>query len=217
MANNFKNSIVRNVSSDETLPHAIYYTPNSKKSIAIELDVANNTSAGVTVSVMLEDEASASTTAITTVTGTNGSTDTVFTASNHGLETNDRVRFNDGGAGTAPGNIVGGAGPTTNGSQGTGKMYYVSKVNNNTFKVGETRNPTTFIQCSNSGTSPVFRKINTASVIRQAPVPVGSSLKVISGQKLVVESDSASLHDKIYIHASATGVDAVLSVLEDVS
>ena len=206
MANNFKNSIVRNVSSDETLPHAIYYTPNSKKSIAIELDVANNTSAGVTVSVMLEDEASASTTAITTVTGTNGSTDTVFTASNHGLETNDRVRFNDGGAG-----------PTANGSQGTGKMYYVSKVNDNTFKVGETRNPTTFIQCSNSGTSPVFRKINTASVIRQAPVPVGSSLKVISGQKLVVESDSASLHDKIYIHASATGVDAVLSVLEDVS
>ena len=78
MANNFKNSIVRNVSSDETLPHAIYYTPNSKKSIAIELDVANNTSAGVTVSVMLEDEASASTTAITTVTGTNGSTDTVL-------------------------------------------------------------------------------------------------------------------------------------------
>ena len=206
MANNFKNSIVRNVSSDETLPHAIYYTPNSKKSIAIELDVANNTSAGVTVSVMLEDETSASTTAITTVTGTNGSTDTVFTAANHGLETNDRVRFNDGGAG-----------PTANGSQGTGKMYYVSKVNDNTFKVGETRNPTTFIQCSNSGTSPVFRKINTASVIRQAPVPVGSSLKVISGQKLVVESDSASLHDKIYIHASATGVDAVLSVLEDVS
>ena len=40
---------------------------------------------------------------------------------------------------------------------------------------------------------------------------------MISGQKLVLQSDSASLHDKIYVWASSTGVDAVISVLEDVS
>ena len=49
MANNFKNAVIRNVSADITLPTVIYSVPDSKKSIAIELDVANKGSAGVNV------------------------------------------------------------------------------------------------------------------------------------------------------------------------
>ena len=42
MANNFKNAVVYNISADETLPSEIYAAPTSKKAIAIEIDVSNN-------------------------------------------------------------------------------------------------------------------------------------------------------------------------------
>ena len=214
MANNFKNAVVYNISADETLPSTIYSAPTSKKAIAIEIDVSNNSSAGVTVTTLLEDESQGASTdqVISTVTGTNGSTDTVFTTSGvHGLAVNDRIRFNQS-AGTAPGAITGGA-------EGTGKIYYVSSVDSVTqFKAAISRSSSTHIQCSSGGSSPTVRKLYIATVVRNAPVPVGSTLKVISGQKLVLESSSATVHDKILAWcSSANNVDVIASVLEDVS
>ena len=214
MANNFKNAVVYNISADETLPSIIYSAPTSKKAIAIEIDVSNNSSAGVTVTTLLEDESQGASTdlSITTVTGTNGSTDTVFTtASNHGYAVNDRIRFNQS-AGTAPGALTGGA-------EGTGKIYYVSSVDSVTqFKAAISRSSSTHIQCSSGGSSPTVRKLYIATVVRNAPVPVGSTLKVISGQTLVLESSSATVHDKILAWcSSANNVDVIASVLEDVS
>ncbi len=214
MANNFKNAVVYNISADETLPSTIYSAPTSKKAIAIEIDVSNNSSAGVTVTTLLEDESqgASSDQVISTVTGTNGSTDTVFTTSGvHGLAVNDRIRFNQS-AGTAPGALTGGA-------EGTGKIYYVSSVDSVTqFKAAISRSSSTHIQCSSGGSSPTVRKLYIATVVRNAPVPVGSTLKVISGQKLVLESSSASVHDKILAWcSSANNVDCIASVLEDVS
>ena len=214
MANNFKNAVVYNISADETLPSEIYAAPTSKKAIAIEIDVSNNSSAGVTVTTLLEDESqgASSDLSITNVAGTNGSTDTVFTtASNHGYSVNDRIRFNQS-AGTAPGNITGGA-------ENTGKIYYVSSVDSATqFKAAISRSSSTHIQCSSAGSSPAVRKLYIATVVRNAPVPVGSTLKVISGQKLVLESSSATVHDKILAWCSSTeNVDVIASVLEDVS
>ena len=214
MANNFKNAVVYNVSADETLPSTIYTTPTSKKAIAIEIDVSNNSSAGVTVTTLMEDESqgASSDLSITNVAGTNGSTDTVFTtASAHGYTVNDRIRFNQA-AGTAPGAITGGA-------EGTGKIYYVATVDSNTtFKAGISRGATTYIQCSSGGSSPTVRKLYIVTVVRNAPVPVGGTLKVIAGQKLVLESTSATVHDKILAWcSSANNVDCIASVLEDVS
>ena len=214
MANNFKNAVVYNISADETLPSTIYTTPTSKKAIAIEIDVSNNSSAGVTVTTLLEDESqgASSDQVISTVTGTNGSTDTVFTTSGvHGLAVNDRIRFNQS-AGTAPGALTGGA-------EGTGKIYYVATVDSNTtFKAGISRGATTYIQCSSAGTNPAVRKLYIVTIVRNAPVPVGSTLKVIAGQKLVLESSSATVHDKILAWCSSTNnVDCIASVLEDVS
>ena len=214
MANNFKNAVVYNVSADETLPSTIYTTPTSKKAIAIEIDVSNNSSAGVTVTTLMEDESqgASSDLSITNVAGTNGSTDTVFTtASAHGYTVNDRIRFNQA-AGTAPGAITGGA-------EGTGKIYYVATVDSaTTFKAGISRGATTYIQCSSAGTNPAVRKLYIVTVVRNAPVPVGSTLKVIAGQKLVLESSSATVHDKILAWcSSANDVDCIASVLEDVS
>ena len=56
MANNFYNAVRRNVSANSTLPTQVYAAPNSKKSILIELDVANKSSSGVTVTVCMCDE-----------------------------------------------------------------------------------------------------------------------------------------------------------------
>ena len=49
-------------------------------------------------------------------------------------------------------------------------------------------------------------------VVKNAPIPVGSSLKVVSGQKVVLNGN-----DKVQIYASANTVDVVASILEDVS
>ena len=106
MANNFKNAVIRNVSADSTLPTVIYSVPDSKKSIAIELDVANKGSAGVNVTVQIEDESQNETKdQAGTVTASNAhvissvATDAtgVLTTTNgaaHNLIVNDRVLFN---------------------------------------------------------------------------------------------------------------------------
>ena len=55
MANNFFNKITRNVSADHTLPTYLYSVPTSKKTIVIELDVANRSTSSQTISVMIDD------------------------------------------------------------------------------------------------------------------------------------------------------------------
>ena len=53
---------------------------------------------------------------------------------------------------------------------------------------------------------------------KDAPIPVGGTLKVISGQKIVMESAVAAANDKLYAYASGTSsVDVIASVLQDVS
>ena len=109
MANNFKNAVKRNISADSGLPTEIYKAPNSKKSIAIEIDVSNKSSAGVTVTIQMEDESQnetkdqAGTTLITAAANahsiSNIATDatgvlTTTSSAVHNLIVNDRVLFN---------------------------------------------------------------------------------------------------------------------------
>jgi len=76
------------------------------------------------------------------------------------------------------------------------------------------------LDVANTGTSAVQVSIlvrdSSASasfhVVKNAPLPVGSSLKVVSGQKVVLNGN-----DKVQIYASANTVDVVASILEDVS
>ena len=87
MANNFKNAVKRNISADSTLPTTIYSAPDSKKAIAIEIDVANKSTAGVVVTVQLEDESAnlAGTTAQQVSTVATDATGNLTTAAVHGL------------------------------------------------------------------------------------------------------------------------------------
>ena len=76
------------------------------------------------------------------------------------------------------------------------------------------------LDISNTGTSAVQVTVlirdSSANasfhIIKSAPLPVGSSLKVVSGQKVVLNGN-----DKVQVYASANTVDVVASILEDVS
>tara|TARA_R100001510_G_C7533354_1_gene123907 strand:- start:124 stop:468 length:345 start_codon:yes stop_codon:yes gene_type:complete len=76
------------------------------------------------------------------------------------------------------------------------------------------------LDIANTGTSAVTVTVlvrdSSASasfhIVKNAPVPVGSALKVVSGQKVVLNGN-----DKVQVYASAATVDVVASILEDVT
>jgi len=219
MANNFFNAIQTNVSNDSTLPTAVYTTPVSKKSILIELDVANKSSSGVTVTVQICD-ASANTgpsgnTRNVNAVATN-TTGTLTTVSAHGLSVNDRVTFTNS---TDPSFTDASLPPSGDTTLSETRLYYVQSVaSTTTFTIAESESATSALTFDSNGASVTFTKIYLADIVRDAPVPVGGSLKVISGQKLVLEAGSSPEQDKVYVYSSAANaVDAVGSVLQEVS
>ena len=98
------------------------------------------------------------------------------------------------------------------------RMYYVKSIPSaSTFTIAETKDGT-LLTFDNGGATVKFVKVHLADIIKDAPVPVGGTLKVISGQKLVLESLTANVNDKIYAYTSgANSCDVIASVLEDVS
>ena len=218
MANNFFNAIQTNVSNDSTLPTAVYTTPVSKKSILIELDVANKSSSGVTVTVQVCD-ASANTgpsgnTRNVNAVATN-TTGTLTTVSAHGLSVNDRVVFTNG---TDPSFTDDALPPSGEATLSETRMYYVQSASGTTFTIAESESASAALTFDNAGSGLKMVKVHLADIVRDAPVPVGGSLKVISGQKLVLESSSSTIQDKVYVYSSAaSAVDAIGSVLQEVS
>jgi hypothetical protein len=231
MANNFYNAVVRNVSADSTLPTEVYKVPDTKKAILIELDVANKSSAGVTVTVQMLDESqnqtydttgtviNANASTVTITTGTSGLFTTNSSAA-HNLIVNDRVSF----TGTAP-SFTDAALPPSGDTAlsvdaGSGsRFYYVQAIpSTSTFKIAETKDASAALTFDNAGSGVKMVKVFLADIVKDAPVPVGGSLKVISGQKLVIESAHANVNDKLYVYTSAANaVDAIGSVLQEVS
>lgn len=49
-------------------------------------------------------------------------------------------------------------------------------------------------------------------IVKNAPIPAGGALKVVSGQKIVLNGD-----DEVRVYATAATVDVVASILEDVA
>ena len=219
MANNFKNAVIRNISADSNLPTTIYSTPNSKKSIAIELDCSNKSSSGVTVTVQMEDESQNESggnahTISAVATNTTGLL-TTTSAAVHNLIVNDRVLF---AVSSAPSFTDASLPPSAETALSVLRFYYVQSIpSTSTFTIAETRSGTLLTFDSN-GSGVTFTKIHLADMVKDAPIPVGGALKVISGQKLVLESDSSGVNDKLFAYTSAaSSVDVIASVLEDVS
>ena len=221
MANNFFNAIKTDISADSTLPTAVYTTPASKKSILIELDVANKSTAGVTVTVQICD-ASANLggtgnayTASAIATNTTGLITTTSSAA-HLLSVNDRIIFTNG---TDPSFTDASLPPSGDTVLSETRLYYVQSIPSaSTFTIAESKSASSPLTFDTNGASVVWKRIYLADIVREAPVPVGGSLKVISGQKLVLEAGSSPEQDKIYVYASAaSAVDAIGSVLQEVS
>ena len=227
MANNFKNAVVRNISTDSNLPTTIYTVPDTLKAIAIELDCSNKSSAGVTVTVQLEDESLNETKDQTgTVTASNahviGTVATTATglltttaSAVHNLIVNDRVLFN---VSSAPSFTDASLPPSAETALSVLRFYYVQSIpSTTTFTIAETKSGT-LLTFDGAGSGVEFKKIHLADLIKDAPIPVGGTLKVISGQKIVMESAVAGANDKLYAYTSGTSsVDVIASVLQDVS
>jgi hypothetical protein len=201
MANNFLNKIARNVSADLTAPTVVYAPAVSKKTIVIELDVANSSTAAQTISVLIDDF-SAKGAAVAMANATAVASNVITAAAAHGLIVNDRVQFSD---------VTGFTGSTVLAT----KVYFVQSVPAvTTFTLATT--PSATAAMTVTGTTVTATSLNEliyAYIVREAPVPIGGALKVISGQKMVLEGQ-----DSLLVTAStANSIDAIASILEDVS
>ena len=201
MANNFFNKIARNISADLTAPSVVYAPATGKKSIVIELDVANSSTAGQTISVLIDDF-SAKGSAVAMANATAVTSNVITAASAHGLIVNDRVQFSD---------VTGFTGATVL----TTKVYFVQSIPlATTFTLATT--PSAVTAMTVTGTTVTATSLNEliyAYVVRDAPIPVGGALKVIAGQKLVLEGQDSML----VTASSANTIDAIASILEDVT
>ena len=76
------------------------------------------------------------------------------------------------------------------------------------------------LDVANTGSSGItvsgvlYDNCGTASyhIVKNAPIPSGGTLKVVSGQKVVLNGD-----DQVRVYASINTVDVIASILEDVA
>lgn len=200
MANNFVNSFASivtagefyqsNASDASTGPQTVYTANNGSSgvnSILVELDAANTSSAGITVSAFIQDT-SATLGSITSI-ASSSDVATVTTGSAHGLKVGQYV------------NVTGSSTNFVNG------MYKVASV----------PSTTTFTYAQNSGASNgsaagtivIYKAYH---IVKDAPVPSGSTLKIVAGQKIVLNSN-----DKVIAYASAATCDLIAGILQEVT
>ena len=202
MANNFKNSFATIVGAGEyyqvtgsatdnhTGPQMIYTANDGStdvNSILIEVDASNTGNSAITFTSFMQDTSST----LGSITSIVSASDvaTVTSGAAHGLKVGQYVHV---------------TGSTT---------AYVNGV----YKVASVPSTTTFTYAQNSsaadgtaaGTIVIYRAHH---IIKDAPIPAGSTLKVVSGQKIVLNGG-----DKFYAYASAGTCDVIASVLEGVS
>ena len=210
MANNFFNKTNRNVSADHNLPTYVYSVPTSKKTIVIELDVANRSTASQTISVLIDDFTAKGSNIASTAASISSNT---IVSATHGFTTGDVVRLTKSGSTAIR---VGGVEPPTAGNN-TDPVYYAIVDSTTTFKLASSHaNATAGTALTVTGstvTGDIWNTLAFTYIVRDAPIPIGGALKVIAGQKLVMEATDSMIVQT----SSANSVDSIASILEDVS
>ena len=198
MANNFKNSFVSVTTAGEnyqssasdslTGPQTVYTANNGSgvNSILIELDAANTGDTAITATAFIQDT-SATLGTITSISSTSD-TATVTCAGSHGLATGMYV------------NVTGSSTNYVNG------IYKITKTGATTFTYAQNSSAS---NGTAAGTITIFKAFH---IVKDAPIPPQSTLKIVSGQKVVLNSD-----DKVLVYGSAASLDVVASILEDVT
>ena len=198
MANNFKNSFVSVTTAGEnyqssasdslTGPQTVYTANNGSgvNSILIELDAANTGDTAITATAFIQDT-SATLGTITSISSTSD-TATVTCAGAHGLATGMYVFV---------------TGSSTNYVNG---IYKITKTGATTFTYAQNSSAS---NGTAAGTITIFKAFH---IVKDAPIPPQSTLKIVSGQKVVLNSN-----DKVLVYGSAASLDVVASILEDVT
>ena len=198
MANNFKNSFVSVTTAGEnyqssasdslTGPQTVYTANNGSgvNSILIELDAANTGDTAITATAFVQDT-SATLGTITSISSTSD-TATVTCAGSHGLATGMYV------------NVTGSSTNYVNG------IYKITKTGATTFTYAQNSSAS---NGTAAGTITIFKAFH---IVKDAPIPPQSTLKIVSGQKVVLNSN-----DKVLVYGSAATLDVVASILEDVT
>ena len=205
MANNFFNKMVRNVSADETAPSLVYAPAASTKTIVIELDVANRSTSSQTISVLIDDFSAKGANVVSTAAAI--ANDIIVTAT-HSLTTGDRIRLTNAGNSTILYNSA---------ALSETAVWYAIVISTTSFKLATSHaNATAGTNVDLTGShaaADIWNSLAYTYVVRDAPIPIGGALKVIAGQKLVLEAQ-----DSLFVTASsASSVDAIGSILEAVS
>ena len=200
MANNFKNGFKSILTAGEnyqstgsatlnaTGPQQIYVANNGSgvNSILIELDAANTGGSAVQATAFVQDY-SASLGSITSVVSSSD-TATVTAGSAHGLTTGQYVY------------VTGSTTAYVNG------IYKITRTAATTFTYAQNSSAA---DGTASGTILIYPAYH---IVKDAPIPVSSTLKIVDGQKIVLNSN-----DAVYAYASAGTVDIVSAILEDVT
>ena len=199
MANNFVNGFASVVTAGEfyqsnatdasTGPQTVYTANNGSSgvnSILVELDAANTGTAGISVTAFIQDTSATLGTISSVVSLSDVATVTCGTA--HGLQTGMYVNV---------------TGSTTNYVNG---IYKITRTGANTFTYAQNSSAS---NGTAAGTITIFKAFH---IVKDAPIPPQSTLKVVSGQKIVLNSD-----DKVLVYGSAATLDVVASILEDVT
>ena len=200
MANNFVNSFASIVTAGEyyqsdasdasTGPQTVYTAKNGSSgvnSILIELDASNTGTSGITITAFIQDTSATLGTISSVVSASDVAT--VTTATAHGLKVGQYVNV---------------TGSSTN---------YVNGV----YKVASVPSTTTFTYAQNTnaadgtaaGTILIYKSYH---IVKDAPVPSGATLKVVAGQKVVLNSN-----DKVIAYASGANCDIIAGILQDVT
>ena len=198
MANNFKNSFVSVTTAGEnyqssasdslTGPQTVYTANNGSgvNSILIELDAANTGDTAITATAFIQDT-SATLGTITSIVSLSDVA-TVTCAGAHGLATGMYV------------NVTGSSTNYVNG------IYKITKTGATTFTYAQNSSAS---NGTAAGTITIFKAFH---IVKDAPIPPQSTLKIVSGQKVVLNSN-----DKVLVYGSAASLDVVASILEDVT
>lgn len=201
MANNFKNSFASIVTAGEnyqsvasatdnhTGPQMVYRAHDGSSgvnSILVELDAANTGNSGVSLTAFIQDT-SATLGTITSITSTSDVA-TVVCASAHGMQTGQYVH------------VTGSSTAYVNG------IYKITVTNATQFTYAQNASAT---NGTAAGTKVIYKAYH---IVKDVPIPANSTLKVVHGQKVVLNSE-----DKVYAYASAATCDIIAGILQGVS
>ena len=199
MANNFVNGFasivtagenyqsVGSITDNHTGPQLVYKANNGTtgvNSILVELDAANTGTASISITCFIVDDGSKQSCGVTSATDV-----ATVTKNGHGLQTGQYVF------------VSGSSDSYVNG------FYKITRVDADTF----TYQQNAAASDNGSGYAGTIVYSKAYSIVKDVTIPVSSTLKIVSGQKIVLNAD-----DKVYAYASAAHCDVIAGVLQEV-